>query len=158
MTKKDIELPPLPVGTTSPIIHGAYYCATDMQDYARDAIQADRQQRGEPVAWRWQWKDLPDSGWQLSSVGGWRETDAIRAEPLYLAPIAQLPAEVPFCEECGDGIMAHDPGICGTCYDTKYMTQQHTEPAKDDSDALTVAYMSGFYDGKKAAPKFGEEE
>lgn len=63
-----------------------------MQDYARAAIEADRQRRGEPVAWRWKWKDLPNAGWQLSSVGGWRETDAIKAEPLYLAPIAPQPA------------------------------------------------------------------
>lgn len=61
-------------------------------DTARAMLEADRQRRGEPVAWRWRWKDLPDSGWQLSSVGGWRETDAIRAEPLYLAPVAPQPA------------------------------------------------------------------
>lgn len=57
-----------------------------------DAAENLRAAGAEPVAWRWQWKDLPDSGWQLSSVGGWRETDAIRAEPLYLAPIAPQPA------------------------------------------------------------------
>lgn len=43
MNTHDIELPPLPVGTTSPMIYGAYYCASNMQDYARTAIEADRQ-------------------------------------------------------------------------------------------------------------------
>lgn len=43
MNTHDIELPPLPVGTTSPMIYGAYYCASNMQDYARTAIVADRQ-------------------------------------------------------------------------------------------------------------------
>jgi hypothetical protein len=28
--------------------------------------------------------------------------------------------ETPVCEECGDGIMEHDPGVCGCCYHTKY--------------------------------------
>lgn len=25
-----------------------------------------------------------------------------------------------WCVECGDGITAHDPGVCGTCYAMKY--------------------------------------
>lgn len=84
----EIKLPPLPY----PQIPGNDYTAKDMHEYATAAIEACLQARGEPVAWRWRWKDLPDSGWQLSSVGGWRETDAIRAEPLYLARVAPQPA------------------------------------------------------------------
>jgi len=26
----------------------------------------------------------------------------------------------PFCVDCGDGITAHDPGVCGNCYAMKY--------------------------------------
>lgn len=41
----------------------------------------------------------------------------------------------------------------------KHEPSQPAEPVKEDSDdALTVAYLSGYYDGKKAAPKFGEDE
>lgn len=28
---------------------------------------------------------------------------------------------VPYCKKCGDGIIASDPGICGTCYDTDHV-------------------------------------
>lgn len=47
--------------------------------------------RPAPVACRWRWKDLPDAGWQLSSVGGGRDTEHIEAQPLYLHP-PMLPA------------------------------------------------------------------
>lgn len=33
--------------------------------------------------------------------------------------------EIPFCEQCGDGIVAHNPGICGTCYATNMPHPDH---------------------------------
>lgn len=50
------------------------------------AATAGEAMNEEPVAWRWRWKDLPDAGWQLSSVGGWRDTEHIEAQPLYTHP------------------------------------------------------------------------
>jgi hypothetical protein len=37
-----------------------------------------------------------------------------------LAAASAQAAEPIWCESCGDGITAHDPGICGTCFATKY--------------------------------------
>ena len=55
----------------------------------------------EPVAWRWRWKDLPDAGWQLSSVCGWRDTEHIDAQPLYLHPPHQPKRTVTYvCPVC----------------------------------------------------------
>jgi hypothetical protein len=42
----------------------------------------------------------------------------------YAAPVADSAmakdAEPIWCHACGDGITAHDPGICGTCFAMKY--------------------------------------
>jgi hypothetical protein len=34
----------------------------------------------------------------------------------------------PMCEDCGDGIVPHNPGVCGTCYAMKY-----AHPTPDDA-------------------------
>lgn len=49
----DIELPPLPPLYIAPSVEPVDYpqVAQALMDYAREAIEADRKRRGEPVAW-----------------------------------------------------------------------------------------------------------
>lgn len=62
-----------------------------------------------PVAWRWRWKDLPDAGWQLGSVGGCRDTEHIEAQPLYLHPPHQPKRTVTYvCPVCAASVETLD--------------------------------------------------
>ena len=51
--KDDIKLPPLPKGDVDADTCPVMWVHTDqqMENYAREAIKADRKRRGEPVAW-----------------------------------------------------------------------------------------------------------
>jgi hypothetical protein len=49
-------------------------------------------------------------------------------------------AKEPECQACGDGITAHDPGVCGNCFAMKYRDKQ---PAQTER-ALTDDFEKGF--------------
>ncbi|MFA9439448.1 hypothetical protein ACDA63_07405 [Uliginosibacterium sp. sgz301328] len=60
-----------------------------------------------------------------------RKTVEARAasEAAQVAPSSPAPAHATvWCEECGDGIVAHNPGICGTCYAVKYRDRAAPAP------------------------------
>lgn len=48
--------------------------------------------------------------------------------------------EAPICVDCGDGITAHNPGVCGTCYAMKYAAPI---PATDAEKDATLTVLSG---------------
>jgi hypothetical protein len=56
---------------------------------------------------------------------------------LFRHPPAAAASEPVWCEECGDGITAHDPGICGCCYHVKYKGQ--TAAAASNAHELWAA-------------------
>lgn len=66
--------------------------ALDYQKRIRD-LEAQLQQRGEPVAWRWKWKDAPDQEWHLTNTMDWQKNGECTYQPLYAQPIAPQPAE-----------------------------------------------------------------
>lgn len=46
---------------------------------------------------------------------------------------------VPYCKKCGDGIIASDPGICGTCYDTD-CTRMNDSPEGEEPVAWKITF------------------
>lgn len=86
----DKELPPLP---PMRIMTGEYR-ASDMYEYARAAIKADRQHRGEPVAWQLR---LPDGRVKLEKeYPAWAEGgDGYSIKPLYAIPQPVTPTQEP---------------------------------------------------------------
>ncbi|WP_116116770.1 hypothetical protein [Paraburkholderia sp. BL6669N2] len=57
------------------------------------------------------------------------------ADNLLAAAGAQAP-EQPCCQACGDGITAHDPGVCGNCFAMKYRATAPTaQGGAQDRDA-----------------------
>lgn len=96
MSKNNIELPPLP---PMRIMTGEYR-ASDMHEYARAAIEADRQRRGEPVAWvarspgrTPQYFDGARAAHVYCGTGEWT------ISPLYDAPQSAEPVKVPSDDE-----------------------------------------------------------
>lgn len=102
MSNHDIELPPLP---PMRIMTGEYR-ASDMYEYARVAIEAERQQRGEPVAFSYElattrsgdgeythWS--PRLSYSMPNVpdGSIRNLKRLYASPLPAEP-AKVPSEV----------------------------------------------------------------
>ena len=81
----EIDLPPLPY----PQIPGNDYDPRDMWDYALAAIKADRQQRGEPVAWMTSDKRHIAFGDRLTK----EEATRYGWAPLYTAPQPATPAQ-----------------------------------------------------------------
>jgi hypothetical protein len=66
-------------------------------------------------------------------IASWKaEAWACKSIANEILALIQQPAStpVPMCEECGDSIVPHDPGICGTCYAIKY-----AQPATQEADA-----------------------
>ena len=90
MNTHDIELPPLPepfTYTRPGKSEGALFHAGHMQDYAREAIEADRQRRGEPVAWLYE-VDGGSGEWEqyLHLFEPLQCSNVRNVQPLYAAP------------------------------------------------------------------------
>jgi len=87
----DIELPPLPEGMIG--MHCTCFDRSDMEDYARAAILADRARRvsAEPVAWT----TMPDADDWLFLSGSANPNGKLTGDwrPLYLAPPPTPPAD-----------------------------------------------------------------
>jgi len=92
MNTHDIELPPLPdlPAYSSEVFDREVKVVSEtmaeqlMHDYARAAVEADRQRRGEPVAWRYK----TSTGWHATTdaAKALRVADHHAIEPLYSAP------------------------------------------------------------------------
>src|SRR5690625_1276541 len=63
--KDDIKLPPLPKGDIDADTYPVMWVHTDqqMENYAREAIKADRKRRGEPEGWQLVPKEPDDDQW-----------------------------------------------------------------------------------------------
>lgn len=92
--KDDIKLPLLPKDSETPASSQWEWSSQDMQDYARAAIKADRQQRGELVAHRVFYRTESGGEWS----GGWQDghpsddialEDVLRIEYAYSAAPSQ---------------------------------------------------------------------
>lgn len=101
------------------------------------AQTAPADEQAEPVAYRWRWfeRTKGDDAWAYHDylVDGKRKPryDMQEVQMLYTHPAPQADKrEIAYCVECGDGITAHDPGICGCCYATKYDPEQLAIPAQ----------------------------
>lgn len=96
----------------------------------------------EPAAW-----GLIDKGeTRARGVSTWDKSREAEWTPLYAAPVAQQPQNdaVPLCVECSDQITAHDPGVCGTCFATKYEgapQQDEAVPGDVVRDAERYRYL-----------------
>lgn len=137
MKDKTIVLPPLP-GTGK----GEHYSWTDMEDYARAAIEADRRRRGEPVAWL-RSDELRKLGRPYSDAPLNTITDSmlLRAKgtpeaaakyghdvPVFAAPQPTEPVKCPICYE-------DEPhtGTCGSS-DPKALCNRAADPVKVPGD------------------------
>ena len=82
------------------------------EDRKRDACDAQDEDEPAPV-------EHALLHWSMTQAReGCEVTDEKRAA--FRAGYAAAKREPAWCEECGDAITAHDPGICGTCYHVKY--------------------------------------
>lgn len=163
MNTHNIELPPLPVGTTSPMIYGAYYCASNMQDYARAAIKADRQQRGEQQAELLSKffaaldeataLDSKQSQWSTKPVGtphdrivAWAEVHRLRG---LLAPQPAAPAQEPTIPE-GWQLVPKE------ATQEMFYTCEHIFDHGNSGESPFEFFDRKYKDILEAAPKFGE--
>lgn len=54
-------------------------------------------------------------------------------------------AEPVACVECGDGIVAHDPGVCGNCYAMKYRDAPLSTDVKDTERLNFITSASAWF-------------
>lgn len=179
MNTHDIELPPLPRPRV-PLIDAdvdlmdigrlANWCEKTAKDYARAAVEADRKQRFEKGEALQRYKECgadeePDPIERLRfycslAMSG---QDWLDAEPFFDAVIADRKRrDEPVADEnttlrIAGCISRHlnttldQSSVMAAAGEiAEFTTPQPAEPVMG-SDTLNIAYMSGFYDGKKAA-------
>ncbi|HLU78527.1 MAG TPA: hypothetical protein VKZ52_03060 [Burkholderiaceae bacterium] len=149
-----IELPPLPnINVGGKDYKQVWFSAGEVDELRRAAIEADRKRRGEPVAWiqRSYLNLIRESNVALHNVvvRGSRLDGDGDVVPLYTAPQPAEP-ESCFCDRMYPD--SNPDASCGDCPIRDYGAKA-AERVKDDDegDMLTVAYMSGYHEGKKAA-------
>lgn len=82
-------------------------------------VQAD----SRPVAWHlaglYSCDNTPITNGFFGSKEAAQEVAKLLLEPIIKPLFTAPPAEAaqPFCVQCGDGIMAHNPGTCGNCHE-----------------------------------------
>src|SRR5699024_4328975 len=141
----DIKLPPLPY----PQIPGNDYDPKDMQEYARAAIKADRQRRGEPAAYRSWRRDI--ARWEYHS----KRTEDITCEPLYAAPQSPDPLVKDYLT-APDGwqLVPIEPNS-----PMEAAAEDYWNGLRYSAFSKSPSTWAGVYGSMlAAAPKFGEEE
>jgi hypothetical protein len=80
-----------------------------------------------PDSWRYGFRKTAD-GFEFSAqdTGQLVAWDAVKDAVAQARVLAER--KEPMCEDCGDGIVPHNPGVCGTCYAMKY-----AHPTPDDA-------------------------
>ena len=138
MSNHDIELPPLPKGDiaadTCPVMW--VHSNEQLQEYARAAIEADRQRRGEPEGWKLVPVEPDDNQW------GNLARDIIKAWDFDMKRPREL---FEFLEHSGTDIPQW-------LRDEPEMKNLDHMPSKGTRAVLIYKAML------EAAPKFGEEE
>jgi hypothetical protein len=66
-----------------------------------------------------------------------RAQEVMLAQAARIADLeAQITDSAPECQACGDGITAHDPGVCGNCFAMKYRDKQPTQTERALTDQM----------------------
>lgn len=153
----DIELPPLPdLPAYSPEVFDREVKVVSetmveqlMQAYARAAIEADRKHRDEPVA-----EVVRDTYGRYSHIKWKNGYKAEVGDKFYLAPQPSEPV-APFqgkVERHSDQSVVVRFPSCRLASEFERNVAAYAEPVpSDDPDALTTAYLDGYYKGRKDA-------
>ena len=140
MNTHDIELPPLPPLYIAPSVEPVDYpkVAQALMDYAREAIEADRKRRGEPVAFLC--RECDEEGWSTYAVMPHEVPSTgefLHVEPLYASPVAAPqpaePVKLCDCERGHNGM-----GMTGRECDCPANNPQPAEPVSQHGDDAAV--------------------
>jgi len=85
---------------------------------------------------------LPDAD-HVIHVTDSETMECFRADQMrdYARAALAAPSQQPQCEDCGDSIVAHDPGVCGNCYAMKYRDAPQQKPAATGGTTIWRANM-----------------